>query len=158
MQCFKRGSKAEPFNSLTWTPAWGLQASCVPVRALDWLCPRWEVDVCSSIPLYVCRWFVVLTQSSLQSRRNEWDCTLASIRARPLVVAVCMSSFIFSPSLKCLTGPQPSWLTWINEPCYLREDKAAEWFRRMKMARWICRLMGGGCFQSVRGPPWFLLS
>lgn len=54
--------------------------------------------------------------------------TPAFIRARPLVVvAVCTGIFCPPISLKCSTVPPPSWLTWINEPCYLRGDHVAVW-------------------------------
>lgn len=127
MQCFKCGSEAEPFNSLTWV----LQASYVPVRALDWLCPRYEMDMFSCI----CRCVVILTQSSLQSRRNKRLYTSLQQRSPPSGGSVYRQFFFL------LLSEVLNWaaaiLTHLNQWTLLCEQ--CEWFRRMKMA-WMHRL------------------
>ena len=156
MQCFICGSEAEPFNSLTWMPAWVFQASYVPVRTLDWQRPWLEMDMCSCICFYVCQQFVNLNQSStsLQSRRNNITYYTSLYRAHAPsdcvywhFLFVCF--LFFSAFLKCSTGPQPSWLTWINDPCYLRGDGMAVW-----VIQWNENGLMGFCFSvcTVRDP------
>lgn len=107
------------------------------------------MGVCSCIWLYVCQWVVILSHS-LQSRRNEWDCTLASIRDRPLVEAVFFF-FCFSLPFEMLDWAAAI-LTHLNQWTTVTSEETrqqCEWFRRMKMA-WLCRLTG---FCSAKTPP-----
>lgn len=79
MQCFKRGSEAEPFNSLTWSSALSLLLFCFPqashtsVLNLWTECvPGYRWTMCSSVCFFMFyQWCVYLNQSSTSSPRAE---------------------------------------------------------------------------------------
>lgn len=136
MQCFNRGSKAEPFDSLTWAYIlWGTDLDLVRVGHM--LYP----SLCLSVVCY---------SSSRSPSLQSWgDCTLAFIRARPLATALCAGAA--TPSSEMLHRA-PAILLHLTQWTLLPQRRSGSSVSDSEEWKWPHDDNGGGVVFSLHCP------